>query len=134
MNKNEIDLSWAAGLFEGEGTFTLSRWHGNSIGPKAALVMGDEEIVNRFHRIVGLGRVCIENRKQRASHHKVMYRWTVSERSEFLDFASLLMPYLGARRREQLIVVLDSITAFHARTRALEDQRLALLSQLTITS
>jgi hypothetical protein len=134
MNQNEIDLSWAAGLFEGEGTFTLAQT-GRTNYPKAALVMADEDIVRRFHEIVAVGRVCNEQRKQRAEHHKMLYRWTVSQREGFLTFAALLMPYLGSRRRIQLISVLDGMTeGRQIKTRALENQKLTLLSQLAITS
>jgi hypothetical protein len=95
------DLSWAVGLFEGEGCFTVSRGGGYQYG-RAYLVMSDEDVVRRFAEIVGCGKVCIETRQHRAPHHKTMYRWQASSRADFAQTAELLGPHLGQRRRAKL--------------------------------
>jgi len=52
-----IDIAWATGLFEGEGTMGV---FGNGATGKIttmALVMSDEQTVRRFAAIVGIGAI-----------------------------------------------------------------------------
>ncbi len=47
------ELAWAAGLFEGEGYIGMSR-----VSPAMSLASTDEDVVQKFNQVVGLGRVC----------------------------------------------------------------------------
>lgn len=104
---SKTDIAWAAGLFEGEGCLTQGR-----IGrdrrpyPHMVVSMTDEDVVRRFHRVVGFGNVT--EKKPSPSEHKVQWRWDAAG-WECLDrFAALLGPYLGQRRQRRLAELLLS--------------------------
>lgn len=97
------ELAWAAGLFEGEGSFTINRSNGGRYSyPWAVLAMSDRDVVEKFASIMECGNIQIENRTKRAAHHKTLYRWSAKSRADFEQAASLLEPRLGQRRSEQL--------------------------------
>jgi hypothetical protein len=107
----ECDIAWAAGLFEGEGTFTHSRTRGK-YRLAAALAMGDEEVVRHFHRALGFGRVY---RVSPPSWHNdgnrnpVQWRWQTGKENEFRRLVELLEPYLSTRRRERAYQLLNEL-------------------------
>ena len=111
MRHNE--LSWAVGLFEGEGCFTPVTVQGK-VYPRAILAMADGEIVLRFQAAVGCGHIRIERRSGRIYPDKVprkdLYRWEVQARADFDRFAKLMRPHLGARRIEALDAMLARVT------------------------
>lgn len=99
MNR-EAEIAWAAGLFEGEGTFTYSPNH-----VRAAINMTDFEPVRRFHRIVGWGRLV-----EKPSHNerwRDQLVWIVSDRAGVKAVLELLRPWLSERRIAQAENALD---------------------------
>jgi len=48
----EVERAWAAGIFEGEDTITMS---GSFFSPRLKLSMTDFDVIERFHEIVGCG-------------------------------------------------------------------------------
>lgn len=102
--RNEIDIAWAGGLFEGEGCFSshkVGKYYGN---PSASLGMTDEDSVRRFHAVVGLGRVRYENRAKRG--WKDYWVWSCSSIEDVEIVVGLLYPYLGKRRQGRAMEVL----------------------------
>lgn len=96
------DVAWAAGLFEGEGCLHLSRtdYKGTDYARAVAVVtMTDEDIVRRFHMIVGVGRIY---RPQRREGRKPQWRWQVADKAGFAEFTALIEPWLGVRRLAKL--------------------------------
>lgn len=65
--------------------------------------MDDEDVVRRFHKIVGVGRVI---RRDRTQQNQIAWAWQVQDRKGFDYFISLIEPYLGVRRKEKLQAVL----------------------------
>jgi hypothetical protein len=100
----DAELAWAAGLFEGEGTFNVTK---RSTNISMALVSTDEDVVDRFHAIVGAGRV-YRNRTSNGFSLKKQYVWNVSAINEFRHVAAILLPWLGNRRRARMLQVLDA--------------------------
>lgn len=101
-------MAWAAGLFEGEGCIYSS-------GPpkrsqrSLIIAMTDRDVVERFHRIVGVGRM-IERPKTGVSwqaHWKTQFEWRVGNWPDILMLATEFRPWLGARR----IAKLDELLA-----------------------
>jgi hypothetical protein len=85
------ELSWMAGLFEGEGCFVMRREH----TLKMELAMTDRDVVERFALLAGVGNVHLLDK--RVPGNKEQWRWTVSgKKAETL--ALELRPWLGARR------------------------------------
>jgi hypothetical protein len=93
-------VEWAAGLFEGEGCFTIKRGR----YPAALLSMTDEDVIRDFHETVGFGRMYgpfpYKNPKW-----KPCWKWTTTNAAEFEPFAELMAPHMGARRSARLAEV-----------------------------
>lgn len=49
------EIAWAAGLFEGEGSFDHSA--GNAHRPRATMSLTDQDVLERFMRAVGVGTI-----------------------------------------------------------------------------
>ena len=103
----DIDIAWAAGLFEGEGTLHLAR-HGKSTVPRypqVSLGMCDLDVVERFMAVVGVGPI----RKQDRSHlpnHQDCYYWVCENGRDCAAVIDMLIPFFGARRSKRAAEVL----------------------------
>jgi hypothetical protein len=104
---NDVEIAWAAGLFEGEGCFTVQRQRQYPpyvyVYPQASLGMTDEDMVRRFHAIVGVGNVSPMIVDKRG--YKPMWRWQAYG-EPVLGVIEMLGPYLGQRRRERALELL----------------------------
>jgi hypothetical protein len=107
------DIAWAAGLFDGEGSFTLSRrfagqWRAKTdrFYARASLQMADHETVARFARIMGGGKVyaCAISQK----HHRPTLKWDASQRHMVEQVVALLGPHLSS---EKLVKALNVLAA-----------------------
>jgi hypothetical protein len=87
---------WAAGLFEGEGSFGS---HEQTGYPRASLGMTDEDRVRLFHKVVGVGRIYEADRRSRG--WKMYYRWQTGRFEHVQAVVAMLYPFLGPRRRDQ---------------------------------
>jgi hypothetical protein len=73
------------------------------------MVSTDEDVVKRFHALIGAGFINYELRRR--SHRKDLWKWNVTDRAGFARVAELLGPHLGARRRRRLAEVLAATSA-----------------------
>lgn len=98
MSPTDVEIAWAAGLFEGEGCITAStRPDGYVRYVNLALTMTDLDVVEKFACIVG-----IESVKTYAGVYegrKIRHVWQTNKISEVLRVYNLLEPHLGPRRR-----------------------------------
>jgi hypothetical protein len=98
--ERQLEIAWAAGLFEGEGTI-YRRSRG---GAKLRLSMTDEEVVRKFADVFGIGvyRRCLAEGPNRA-------QWEAATelRAKIDEIVSLVGPFLSARRRAQVEQVLS---------------------------
>jgi hypothetical protein len=110
------DLAWAAGLFEGEGSFTVMRRGTAYMSIVAELGMTDEDRVREFHRIVGVGNVTTHiSRDITRSHYKPIHVWKVGSFEGVQAVIGLLWFRLGTRRRGKAIEIL---VAYKSKTSA----------------
>jgi hypothetical protein len=86
-------IAWAAGLFEGEGSWIVTR--GKSA--QAYLGMRDRDAVERFMEIVGMGSIKVQRRAH--ENHSDMYYWRVTNVREVRRLIDMFYPYLCERRR-----------------------------------
>ncbi len=103
MNSDECNWAWAAGLFEGEGSVIHWWWHGamrdrGNWQRGLTLTMTDEDIVRRFHRVVGAGRIV--TRLKAEAHYKPQWEWRCTRWAETESTLRRLLPWLGKRRKE----------------------------------
>ena len=115
------EVAWAAGLFEGEGSFSTvrsTRSHGR-VALRASLEMTDEETVRRFAAVVGCGTIHV---RDRAPNRKPVWAWQINSINDFDRIVELLRPWLGTRRVERA----DELLAERA---AYEESKPAIFAQ-----
>jgi hypothetical protein len=102
----KTDIAWAAGLFEGEGTWIVRQPQGKGRFPTAviALQMTDRDVVERFAEVMGCGRVTsqVDVRENR----KPLWRWTTARRVDCKRIAEAMLPYLGERRSARALEII----------------------------
>lgn len=104
------ELAWAAGFWDGEGSAYLVRGAGRvTHQPHARVnqagVTGVPEVLVRFERAVGVGRVdgpIIVDGKE------PLYRWEISSRDDVRAVFDALRPWLGTVKRSQFCAVLGT--------------------------
>jgi hypothetical protein len=101
---SDIEIAWAAGLFEGEGCFTCRRREGLWPAFVCCLQMTDEDVVRRFAAVVGHGSVY--ERIDRRPPRRPTYAWSVTGQTAEA-VAELLMPHLGARRSQTARLLIE---------------------------
>lgn len=98
----DTDWAWAAGIFEGEGCTSFAIENGRCY-PRLRVGMTDEDVVRRFHRVVGRGRVYGPYRDDANPHYKARYVWCAARQVDVAFIVSMLWPYLGERRRATIM-------------------------------
>lgn len=93
------DLSWAAGLFEGEGSIHICSSRKRYKQLRAKVNMIDRDVIYRFAKILGFGRIHVV--KPRQSHHKKQWSWMTTHYEEVQWLVILFWKYFGRRRRAQ---------------------------------
>lgn len=88
------EIAWAAGLFEGEGTFNMARPSGAYF--QMSITSTDKDVIERFAQIAGIGSV--RPQKMQKSHTKPTWRWCAGGRAA-IPFLDEIYPWLGKRRR-----------------------------------
>jgi hypothetical protein len=104
VQRNEIDVAWAAGLFEGEGCFHAYPRGKRGSGAQLRLGMTDRDVVERFAAIMGCGNIYVH--KPGTGSHKPCPTWCLYEAEKVCEVIELLLPWLGARRRARALEVL----------------------------
>lgn len=94
LSRSEAEIAWAAALFEGEGCL-----HCSKTGLVLGLAMCDEDVVQRWGRIIGAGRMRCE--PPRGSGTKPQYHWAVYKIADVEAICFRLRPWLGTRRCQQ---------------------------------
>src|SRR5215831_1091860 len=96
------DIAWAVGLYEGEGSASVNN---RDRTPVVNLSTTDLDTIERFHRIVGVGRI---GTYRPPLPRKPLYQWSVTKSDEIIQVLNLFIDsgYLGSRRLEQANKVL----------------------------
>jgi hypothetical protein len=88
------ELAWAAGLFDGEGCVRFRRG-ARGRGLTCSVGQKDREVLDRFHRAVGVGSIYHERRSDG------IYVWQVGARDHVHRVMWLLWPWLSSLKRQQ---------------------------------
>lgn len=103
-------IAWAAGIFEGEGCFSLTvNTAKRQRAAVARIVMTDHDIIVRFRDAVQMGRV---RGPIQVKTNKPYWAWSVSSFEETQQLICLLWEHLGARRRAKAKELLTGYCAF----------------------
>lgn len=92
-NWSRENLAWAAGLFEGEGCIT--RRHKTQTN--LVMTMTDEDVVRRFHEVIGHGRVYGPYKTKTGV--KLQWRWACTGSKHCIAVLAALWCFLGSRRK-----------------------------------
>ena len=109
----DVEIAWAAGLFEGEGCISTTKHElksGTHLYIKMSLSMTDFDVVEKFARIVGAGNLTPKRRGQ--EHWKDQLQWQCGSRTECTRILFMLAPHFGTRRRERMTEVLLGAGAY----------------------
>lgn len=117
---NTTDIAWFAGLFEGEGCFSIEK-NGNT---KLSLSSTDPDIIERIKVLFPIHQNVTPQQPKPAREGynlpKMKYTWRVSNPKEVRRITFLILPFLGQRRTakaNQLIAHLDARPAQHYQRR-----------------
>jgi hypothetical protein len=99
-----VNKAWAAGLFEGEGSFGLRR-NGTVL---LSLSSTDKDVIERFRSVIGTGRISSQP-PGRNGRRKRIWRVDVIQVAEVLRIIEILYPWLGTRRRARADEAIDAI-------------------------
>ena len=103
-----IDIIWAAGLFEGEGTIYLDQ---KTSRYNAGLKMTDADVMEKFFNIIKLGQLygpyTPKEKKVNGENTKDYWLWRCWRPSEVTIFLKMLLPYFGNRRSSKTIEALS---------------------------
>lgn len=98
------NLAWAAGVYEGEGT--VYKTAAGQIQMKVK--MSDEDVIRKFHKIIGTGTVVPYNDTREGSeNYKPLWVWRSQCRAEVMAVLVALFTWLGERRRAKITEVLS---------------------------
>lgn len=99
---NAVQVQWAAGLLEGEGSFLAPR-PSSPNSPVLKVEMTDRDIIERFSAMWGVSTQAI---KARERHYKTPYR-AVLRGSRAVEWMQVLRPHMGLRRQSQIENAID---------------------------
>ncbi len=109
-------LAWAAGIFEGEGSISVS---GSNNRNHIGLQMGstDYDVVATFYRIVGVGH--IYGPYVRGVNRKPLMAWQTGKFEDAQATLAMLWPWLHERRQA---TVVSALKTWHERRRVAQSQ------------
>jgi transposase len=94
INKEIMD-AWVAGLFEGEGTFSIC--HNKARG--ISISSTDLDILQRV-QLNYKGTIYQQAQRKGKEHHKIAYVWIVRAK-DAIDFLNIIKPFLLSRRKKR---------------------------------
>lgn len=108
---SEIDIAWLAGLWEGEGSFSVrlrQKKYKVSTTPgsiEMKIAMTDEDVIAKVSKLVDKSYF-IPNRKTVTG--KIVYQLSIGKRETVIQLVKRIIPYLGKRRKEQAEKLLEN--------------------------
>ena len=104
------ELAWAAGFFDGEGSFAASRsstWRVISASIPQSSLDGIPETLIRFQRAVGRGTISGPKPQHNAWSKLPRYRWSSSSLGDVEATVHMLWSHLSAAKRQQALAALE---------------------------
>lgn len=102
---SDNDLSWLAGLLEGEGSFMMSRNHVGGkvyLYPKIVVSMTDEDVIARVSSLFGTSVYVIPKVDDRLQQWRAQ-----SSGAKAAELMNRLLPHMGERRSNKIKEILS---------------------------
>jgi hypothetical protein len=97
-NWSRENIAWCAALFEGEGCINIT--------PRTVILklgMTDEDVVRRFHKLIGIGKVSNPIYHKTVAHYKPHWDWYATGSEKVQAILAAFWPFLGARRQARAV-------------------------------
>mgnify|MGYP001559144618 CR=1 FL=1 len=106
---SSAETAYAAGIFDGEGSVSLTRNHSNRWpGPQVSVASTDPELMDWLKAHFG---GVVTRKRTYAQHHRPSFQWKLTDRKA-LDFLRLVRPFLVIKRKlERCDLLLDEYAA-----------------------
>lgn len=125
MEYHREDLAWLAGLFEGEGSFSLLQANTYPI-PRAKVSCTDKDVIEKIYRIVGFGSFF---EAPQANGYKMQWQWQTASFEGFQAFVAMIWPWLCSRRQARATEIMEAMkTYYQERPKAGKNNRPLLMS------
>jgi hypothetical protein len=105
ITPDKIELAWAAGLYDGEGSsiYNNRKTMRLMVSQAASEYEDIPEVLYRFNKAIGdIGNIYISNGKTRK---KPVFILTISKKKDVWRTLNLLWPYLSSVKKQQIISV-----------------------------
>jgi hypothetical protein len=101
---NDLNIAWLAGLFEGEGSIE------NRPGKAFCINIGstDEDVIMHVAAITEVGHL---RHAQTLPSGRKFFVWRVSKAQDAISLLRKILPFLGARRTERALAMLEKFNA-----------------------
>jgi hypothetical protein len=109
MQYDRESLAWLAGLFEGEGSFSLLQADSYPL-PRAKVSCTDKDVIERIYRIVGFGSMF---EAPQAEGYKMQWQWQIASFEGVQAFVCLVWEWLCERRRARATEVLIAMKEYY---------------------
>ena len=103
----ELEVAWAAGLFEGEGSIPLVRRNKNT--RMLSIKMTDKDVMEKFVDVVGFGNLTGPLMYEKCGHKKPYWSWQLQKKPEVLRILKMFLPYFGKRRAGKAIEAINHL-------------------------
>lgn len=106
MESADYKYSWCAGFFDGEGTTTTTKAMRDKYNYiKMTITQKDREVLDKFERIVGKGKIYF-------SKSKGMYSWNCYKVADVVEVIKVLWQFLGSLKREQILKSIEKYNEY----------------------
>lgn len=104
----EFELGWVIGIIEGEGSFVINR-KPTTYQASIVVKMSDQDTIKKLQEVTKVGTLDGSYKDRRNLSWKPMFCWRVQKKSDTLDIAYKILPYLSERRQMQLDKLIGTI-------------------------
>lgn len=116
MIRTATDISWAAGLFEGEGSVYFTQYTKKSkkypiIRIKISMI--DKDVIYKFKNIIQEGYIVKVDYFKINSKYKLQYQWHSSKFEIIQYILCLFWEHLGKRRKKQFKTAIKKFVKLH---------------------
>jgi hypothetical protein len=105
MNRRVVDIAWAAGFIEGEGSFIGYIAAGKHLRTQITAVQVQKEPLERLHKLFG-GTLWFHAKKPTNERQNPAWRWQLGGK-EARRLMHVLYPFMSPKRQEQIDKVIN---------------------------
>lgn len=106
-NRSVEQLTWLAGLLEGEGYFGETSTPGRKGSPRITVVSTDEDVIDSAAELFNRTKTLAKRNPASPVHWKPLYRVEIAGK-QALEMMRILYPYMHSRRKARIDEVIQT--------------------------